>query len=184
MEFTLVQDTSYIYNYTLCPGPSSSIFLFLHMNVYHISSVQSLSPVWLFVTPWSATHQASLSIINSWSSPKPISIKLVMPSNHLMLCHPLLLLLSIFPASRSFQMSQLFASGGQSTGASASTSVLLMNILDWFCLGRTGWMCSPRDYQESSATPQFKSTNSSALSFLYSPTLTSTHDYWKNHSLD
>ena len=89
-----------------------------------------------------------------------------------------------FPASGSFQMSQLFASGGQSIGVSASTSVLPMNTQDWSPLGWTGWIsCSPRDSQESS-TPQFKSINSSALSPLYSSTLTSIHDHWKNHSLD
>ena len=87
-----------------------------------------------------------------------------------------------FLASGSFQMSQFFTSGGQSIGVSASTSVLPMNIQDWFPLGWTGW--SPRDSQESSPTPQFKSINSLALGFLYSPTLTSIHDYWKNHSLD
>ena len=90
-----------------------------------------------------------------------------------------------FPASGSFPMSQFLASGGQSIGVSASTSVLPMNIQDWFPLGWTGWIsCSPRDSQESSPTPQFKSINSSALSFLYSPTLTSICDYWKNHSFD
>ena len=90
-----------------------------------------------------------------------------------------------FPASGSFLMSQFFASGGQSIGVSASTSVLLMNIQDWFPLGWTVWFpCSPRDSQESSPTPQFKSINSLAFSFLYSPTLTTIHDYWKNHSLD
>ena len=90
-----------------------------------------------------------------------------------------------FPASGSFQMSQFFASGGQSIGVSASASVLPMNIQDWFLLdGLVGSPCSPRDSQESSPTPQFKSINSSALSFLYSPTLTSTHDHWKNHSFD
>ena len=88
-----------------------------------------------------------------------------------------------FPASGSFQMSQLSASGGQSIGVSASVSVLPMNTQDWFPLGWTvGSPCSPRDSQESSPTPQFKSINSSAPSFLYSPTLTSIHDYWKNHS--
>ena len=89
------------------------------------------------------------------------------------------------PALGSFQVSQLFASGGQSIGVSASTSVLPMNVQDWFPLGRTGSIsCSPRDSQESSPTSQFKSLSSSALSFLYSPTLTSIHDHWKNHSLD
>ena len=85
-----------------------------------------------------------------------------------------------FPASGSFQMSQFFASGGQSIGVSASASVLPINIQDWFPLGWTvGSPCSPRDSQESSPTPQFKSINSSVLSFLYSPTLTSIHDFWK-----
>ena len=91
-----------------------------------------------------------------------------------------------FPASGSFQMSQLFTSDGQSIGVSASTLVLPVNTQDWSPLGWTSWMSlqSPRDSQESSPTPQFKSINSSVLSFLYSPTLTSVHDYWKNHSLD
>ena len=80
-------------------------------------------------------------------------------------------------------MSQLFASGGQSTGVSASTIVLLMNIQDDFLQnGLVGSPCSPRDSQESSPTPQFKSINSSDLSFLYSLTLTSIHDYWKKVS--
>ena len=90
-----------------------------------ISSVQSLSPVWLFVTPWTAAHQASLSIINTRSPPKPVSIESVMPSSHLIFCRPLLLLPSIFPASGSFQKSQLFASGGQSIGASTSASTFM-----------------------------------------------------------
>ena len=67
-----------------------------------VSSVQLLSRVWLFVTPWTAAHQASLSITNSGNLPKPMSIELVMPSNHLILCHPLLLLPSIFPSIRVF----------------------------------------------------------------------------------
>ena len=89
-----------------------------------------------------------------------------------------------FPASGSFQMSQFFTSGGQSVWVSASTSVLPMNIQDWIPPEWTGWILSPGNSQESSPTPQFKSINSSALSFLYSPTLTSIHDYWKNHSFD
>ena len=88
-----------------------------------------------------------------------------------------------FPASGSFQMSQFFASGGQSIGVASSASVLPMNIQDWFPLGWTGWISlNPRDSQESSPTLQFKSINSSTLGFLYSPTVTSIHDYWKNHS--
>ena len=89
-----------------------------------------------------------------------------------------------FP-SGSFQMIQLFASGGQNTGVSALTSVLPVNTQDQFTLdGLVGSPCSPRDSHESSPTPQFKSINSSALSLLHSPTLTSIHDHWKNHSLD
>ena len=90
-----------------------------------------------------------------------------------------------FPESGFFQMSQLFASGDQSIGVSASASVIPMNIQDWFPLGWTGWIyLCPRDSQESSPIPQFKSINSSALSFLYSSTLTPIHNYWQNHSFD
>ena len=107
--------------------------------------VQSLSCVQFFATPWAAARQASLSITNSRSSPKIMSIESVMPSNHLILCRPLFLPPSIFPSIWVFfffffQMSQLFASGGQSIGVLASTSVLPMNIQDWFPLGWTGWI--------------------------------------------
>ena len=95
----------------------------------NISSVQSLSRVRLFVTPWTATHQASLSITNSRGLLKLTSIEAVMPSNHLILCHPLLLPLSIFPSIRVFS-SEFFASDGQSIGVSASASVLPKNIQD------------------------------------------------------
>ena len=89
------------------------------------------------------------------------------------------------PASESFPMSQLFASGGQSTRVSALASFLPKNTqTDLLQNGLVGSPCSPWDSQESSPTPQFKSINSSALSFLHSPTLTSIHDYWKNQSLD
>ena len=89
-----------------------------------------------------------------------------------------------FPASGSFPGSQFFASGGQSIGASASASVLPMNIQDWFSLELTGliFLRFKGLSQESSPTPQFKSINSLAVSFLYSPTLTSIPDYWKKHS--
>ena len=93
--------------------------------------------------------------------------------------------LQSFPASGSFPMSQFFTSSGQSVEVSASASVLPMNIQDWFPLGWTGWISLlSKGLSESSPTPQFKSIKSSVLSFLYSPTLTSIHDYWKNHSLD
>ena len=91
--------------------------------------------------------------------------------------------LQSFPASESFPMTQFVASGGQNIGVSASASVLPMIIQDWFPLGLTSWSpCSPRDSQESSPTPQFKSINSSALSFKVQ--LTPIHDYWKNYSFD
>ena len=92
-------------------------------------SVQSLSHVRLSVTPWTAARQAALSITNSRGLLKLMSIESVMPSNHFILCHPLLLP-SIYPTSGSFPMSQFFASGGQSIGVSASASVLPMNIQD------------------------------------------------------
>ena len=104
------------------------------------SSVQSLSHVRLFATPWTAPHQASQSIANSCSLLKLMSIESVMPYRHLILCWPLLFPPQSFPASGSFQMSQLFASDGQSTGVSASTSVLSVNIQDRSPLGLTGWI--------------------------------------------
>ena len=149
-----------------------------------ISSVQSLSRVQLFVTPWTAARQASLSITNSWSLQNSCSLS--------QWCHPTFSssvvpfssCLQSFPESGCYQMSQFFTSGGQSIGVSASESVLPMNIHDWFPLGWTDWISlQSRDSLESSPTPQFKSISSSALSFLYTPTLTSIHDYWKNRSL-
>ena len=106
----------------------------------YLSSVQSLSRVWLFATPWTEARQPSLSITNSQNLLKLMSIELVMPCNHLILCYPLLLLLQSFSASGSFPMNQFFTSGGQSIGASASASVLPMNIQDWFPLEWTGWI--------------------------------------------
>ena len=105
-----------------------------------------------------------------------------MSSNHLILCFPLLLLPSMFPSIRVFPMSQMFTSRGHSIGASVSASVLPMNIQDWFPLGWTGLISlSPRDSQEFSPAPQFKTIDSLALSLLYGPTLTFIQDYWKNH---
>ena len=103
-----------------------------------ISSVQLLSHVWLFKTPWSAACQASLSIINSQNLLRLISIESVMSCKYLILCHFLLLMPSIFPSTKSFQRSQFFTSGSQSIEVSASTSVLSMNIRDWYPLGWTG----------------------------------------------
>ena len=104
------------------------------------SSVQLLSRVQLFVTPWTTTCQASLSITNSRSPPKPKSTESVMPSNPLILCHPLSSCPQSFPVSGSSQMSQIFASSGQCIGVSASTSVLPMNTQDSSPLGWTGWI--------------------------------------------
>ena len=140
----------------------------------NLSSVQSLSCVWLFLTPWTAARQASLSITNAWNFLKLMSIKSVMPSNHLILCRPLLLLPSIFPNIRSFPVSQLLTSGGHSIGASASATVLPVNVQVWS-------PCCPRDSQESSPEPQFKNISSSVLCLLYCPALTSIHDYWKKN---
>ena len=89
-----------------------------------------------------------------------------MPPNHLIFCHPLLLTPSIFPSIRSFPVSQFFTPGSQSIRASASASVLLMNVQDWFPFDwLVGSPYNPRDSQASSPTPQFKNINSSALSF-------------------
>ena len=137
-------------------------------------SVQLLSLVLLFVTPWTAAHQAFLSITNSWNSLKLMSIESVITSNHLILCCPLLLLPLIFPSIRSFPVSQFFASGGQIVGVSASALVLPMNIQHWFPLGWTGKnFFQSKGLLRVSPTLQLKSINSLVLSFHYSPTLTS-----------
>ena len=107
--------------------------------IVQFSSVQLLSLVQFPETPWTAPCLASLSITNSQSLLKLMSIEL-MPSKHLILCHPLLLLPSILPASGSFPMSWLFTSSGQSIGVSASASALPINIQDWFPLGWTSWI--------------------------------------------
>ena len=104
------------------------------------SSVQSLSRVRLFETPWITACQASLSITNSQSSLKLTSIELVMQSSHLILRHPFSSCPQFLPASESFRMSQFFASCGQSIGVSAWASVLPMNTQDWSLLGWTGWI--------------------------------------------
>ena len=146
----------------------------------HIVIAQLLSRVWLFATPWTAARQASLSFtsgpLSQWCHPTISSS--VTPFSP---CP------QSFPASDSFPLSQLFSSGGQSIRASASASVLPKNFIQgWFPVGLTSFisLLSKRDSQESSPTPQFKSINSSVLSLLHSPTLTSILDYWKNHSLD
>ena len=100
------------------------ISMFISVQFSHSVVSDSLPPL------WTAVCQTSLSIINSWSLLRLMSIESVMPSNHLILCHPLLLPPSIFPSIRVFLMSQFFTTGGQSIGVSASASVLPMNIQD------------------------------------------------------
>ena len=115
-----------------------SIYSLASCSFHCISSVQSLSCVRLVATPWTAARQASLSITNSWSLLRLMSIESVMPSNHLILYHPFLLLPSIFPSIRVFSNEPVLHIRWESTGVSASASVLPMNIQDWFPLGSTG----------------------------------------------
>ena len=141
--------------------------------------VQSLSCVQLFVTPWTAAHQASLSITNSWSLLKLMSIESVMPFNYLTVCHLFLLLPSILPSVRIFSNESALCirwpkcwSFSFSISPSNEYSGLISFRIDWFDL----LAVQGRDSQESFTTRQFKSINSSMLSFLYGPILTSTHD--------
>ena len=136
-------------------------------DIYTLVAVQSLSHVQLFMTPWTAALQASLSFSISQSLLKLMSIKSVMPSNHLILCRPLLRLPSIFPSIRVFSSESALCIRWPKYRASASASVLSLNIQDWFPLRLTGLISlQSKGVQESSPTPQFKSINSSALSFL------------------
>ena len=151
------------------------------------SSVQSLSHVRLFATPWTAACQASLSIINSQSLLKQMGMS---PLSQW--CHPIISSsvvpfshLQSFSESGSFQMSQFFTSSGQSVSISASISVLSMNIQDWFPLGLTGWI----SLQSKGLSRVFSNTTVQNHQFFsvqlsLGPTLTSIHDYWKNQSFD
>ena len=159
--------------------------LSFNLTINSFSSVQLLSHVWLFATPWTTACQVSVSITNSWSLPKLTSIESVMPSNHLILCCPLLLLPSIFPSIRVFSNESAlhirwskYWSFSFNVSPSNEHSGLISFRVDWLDL------LAVQGTLESSSTPQFKSINSSVLSFLYSPILTSIRDYWKNHSLD
>ena len=150
------------------------------------SSVQSLSCVRLFATPWIAACQASLSITNSRSSLRLTSIEPVMSSSHLILCRALLLLPPIPPSIRVFSNESALHMRWPKYW-SFSFNIIPPKEIPGLISFRMEWLespCSPRESQESSPAPQFKSINSSALSFLHSPTLTSIHDHWKNHSLD
>ena len=127
--------------------------------------VQSLGCVWLFETPLPAARQASLSFTVSWNWLKLKPIESVMPSNHLVLCRPLLLC-SVFPESESFPMSWLFTSGGQSIGVSTSVSVIPMNIQSGFPLGWMDWI----------------SLLSKALSKVFSNTTVQRHQFFSAQS--
>ena len=163
----------------------SYIFTWKRFFFSLINSVQPLSHVQLFATPWTAACQASLfiptpgdysnSFPSHWWCHPTISSSVVPFSSHL----------QSFPASGTFQMSQFFESGGQSIRVSASASVLPTNIQDWFPLGWAGWI----SLQFKGLSRVFSNTTVQKhqffrLSFLYSSTLTSIHDYWKNHSFD
>ena len=152
---------------------------------FQFSSVQLLGPVRLFATLWTAARQASLSITNSWSLLKFMSIELVMPCNSLILCRLLLLLLSIFPSRRVFSKESVLSirwpkhwSFSFSISPSNEYSGLISFRIDCFDL------LAVQGTLKSSPTPRFKSINSLALSFPYSPTLTSIHDCWKSLSFD
>ena len=149
------------------------------------SSVQSLSCVQLFVTPWIAARQASLSITNSQSSMQPMSIESVMLSSHLILCRSLLLLPPIPPSIRVFS-NELTLYMRWLKYWSFSFSISPCNEHPGLSSFRMDWLdlLAVQGTLESSPTPQFKSISSSALRFLHSPILTSIHDHWKNHSLD
>ena len=149
----------------------------------HISSVQSLSSVWLYVTPWITACQASLSITNSQSSLKLMSIKSVMPSAISSSVIPFSFCPQSLPASESFPMSQIFAWGGQSTGVSTLASFLPKNTQDWSPLEWTDWI----SLQSKGLSGVFSNTTVQKHQLfgpLHSPTLTSLHDHWKSHSLD
>ena len=161
------------------------IFHILNKNLVEFSSVQLLNRVRFFATPWITACQASLFITISQSSLRLTSIESVMPSSHLILCRPLLPLPSIFPNISLFQW----------VNSSHEVAKVLEFQLwhhsfqrdpraDLLQNGLVESPCSPRDSQESSPTPHFKCINSSALSLLHNPTLTSIHDHWKNYSLD
>ena len=132
------------------------------------------------MTPWTAARQASLSITNSWSLPKLISVETVMPSNHHILCHPLLLLPSIFPSIRVFSNESLLHIRWPNywnffnISPSSEHSGLISFRMDWLDLLAV----------QGTRKSLLQHHSSSAFSFLYSPALTSIHDYWENHSLD
>ena len=158
---------------------------FVHQVAHQIRSDQSLSRVWLFVTPWIAARQASLSITNSWSSLRLTSIESVMPSSHLILCGPPLLLPPIPPSIRVFSNESTLCMRWPKYW-SFSFSIIPSKEIPGLISFRMDWLdlLAVQGTLKFSPTPQFKSINSSVLSLLHSPTRTAIHDHWKNHSLD
>ena len=147
--------------------------------------VQLLSRVRLFATPWIAACQASLSITKSPSSPKPMSIESVMPSSHLILCHPLLLMHPTPPSIRVFSNESACHMRWPKYWSFSFSISPSNEHPDWSPLGWTGWISlQSKGLSRVFSNTEFKSINFSALSFLHSPTLTSIHDHWKNHSLE
>ena len=146
----------------------------------------SVTKLCLTLRPWTAAHQASLAFIISWSLLKLMSIESVMPSNYLILYYPLLLLPSIFPSIRVFSNESALYIKWPKYWNSVSASVLPVNIRDWFPLEVTGLssLQSKGLSVKVFSSTQFRSINSSMLSLLYGLTLTSVHNYWKNHSFD
>ena len=156
--------------------------------VYNLQFVfQSLSYPWLFTMPWTGAHQACLSFTISQNLLKLMSIKSVIPFNHVTLCHPLLLLPSVFPIIKVFSNESVlpvrwpkYWNFSFSISSFIEYSGLISFRMDWFDRSP----CSPRDSQVSSPTSQLKGINSLALSLLNVPTLTSIQDYCKNHIFD
>ena len=145
---------------------------------YVVVVVQLLSHVRLFVTPWTAAHQAFLSFTISRSLLKSCPLSQWCHPTNLSSVIPFSSCLQSFPASGPFLMSQFFASGGQNIGVSASASVLPTNVQDWFPLGLTGWITlQSKGLSRVFSSTTVQSINSSALSFLYGPTLTSIHSH-------
>ena len=151
----------------------------------HFSSVQSLNRVQLFLTPWTAACQPSLSITNSWSLLRLMSIELVMSSNHLVPCHPLLLLPSIFPSIMVFS-NELALCIGWPKYWSISFSISPSNEYSGLISFRMDWLhlLAVQGTLKSLLPKQIKSIDSLVLSFPYGPSLTCIHDNWKNHSFD
>ena len=161
-------------------------FKAFHFSSHHFSLVQSLSHVWFFATPWTVAHQASLSITKSQSLLTLMSIELVMPCNHLILCRPLLLPPSIFPSIKVFSNESVlrirwpkYWSFGFNINPSNDYSGLISFRMDWLdLLAVQGTLKSLHQYHSSRASILQHSA------FFMVQLITSIHDYWKNHSLD